>query len=311
MENKRTNYFARILILVISLFIAGIIVYNFFFADQKGQINSNIVALIAILVVVVLSESFDNFSVGQFLTVSKEKKEKDAELKKVASENMELRNQLIKVVTSINQQQTNTTIYGATDGLIKSIVVGKASEVEIQEKEVQKTENQEDNARNPLHKASPVYSLNKIEEFAINNFVKKNLDGYSVLRDAKLIPTFRGIDPVSDIQPIFDGYINTGQEEIFIEVLKNGRHAFFMKRDRYYLMLTKLYLYRSIRKINAYLVLIKINLPEDKDEILRSDKVENQFEPAISNGLLRVVEINVSSKDAKLLIDEERQRNQR
>lgn len=311
METKRTNYFTRVLIVVLSIFITGIIIYNFFFASQKGQINSNIVALIAILVVVVLSESFDNFSVGQFLSLSREKKEKDTELKRAASENIELRSQLVKVVTSVNQNQSTWNLIGASEGLIKSIVVGKASVNEVQEKELQKAEKQEDEQRASLRRTSPIYSLNKIEEFAINDFVKKNLDGYSVLRDAKLIPTFRGIDPISDIQPIFDGYINTGQEEVFIEVLKNGRHVFFMRRDRYYLMLTKLYLYRAIRKINAYLVLIIVNLPEDKDELSRSDKVENQFEPAISSGLLRVVEMNVSSKNAKLLIDEERQRNQK
>jgi len=311
METKRINYFARVLILVLSIFIAGLIVYNFFFVSQKGQINSNIVALIAILVVVVLSESFDNFSVGQFLSLSREKKEKDTELKRVASENIELRSQLIKVVTSVNQNQSTLNLFGTPEGFIKSFGVGKASADEVQEKELQKEEKQEDEERASLRRNSPTYSLNRIEEFAINDYVKKNLDGYSVLRDAKLIPTFRGIDPISDIQPIFDGYINTGQEEIFIEVLKNGRHAFFMRRDRYYLMLTKLYLYRTIRKINVYLVLIKVNLPEDKDELSRSDKVENQFEPAISSGLLRVVEINVSSKNSKLLIDEERQRNQK
>lgn len=307
METKRTNYFARVLILVLSFFIAGIIIYNLFFASQKGQINSNIVALIAILVVVVLSESFDNFSVGQFLSLSREKKEKDTELKRVASENIELRSQLIKVVTSVNQNQSTWNLIGASDGLIKSIVVGKASLDEVQEKELQKAERQEDVERPSVRRTSQTYSLNKMEEFAINDFVKKNLDGYSVLRDAKLIPTFQGIDPISDIQPIFDGYINTGQEEIFIEVLRNNRHA-FMRRDRYYLMLTKLYLYRSIKKNNAYLVLIKVNLPEDKDDIFRGSKVENQFEPAMSNGLLRIVEINVSSKDAKLLIDNEQQR---
>jgi hypothetical protein len=57
----KPNYFVRILIVILGILIVGMITYNFFLTDPRGEINTGLVTLIAILVVIVLSESFDNF----------------------------------------------------------------------------------------------------------------------------------------------------------------------------------------------------------------------------------------------------------
>ncbi len=72
-----------------------------------------------------------------------------------------------------------------------------------------------------------------------------------------------------------------------------------MLRERLYLMLSKINHYRTIKRVNAYLFLVLIIIPEDEQTVGNFEKLQREFEPAITNGLLiiREVEISVEEND--------------
>lgn len=302
--HKTPNYFVRSLVVLLCILLAGMLVYNFFLTEPLGEINTGLISLIGILVVIVLSESFDSFSVGKIVAISRENKKKETAINRLTGENDELRNQIINVVTSVSQNQSSTNIFGLPEDVMKKFIVQRASEEEIQERESEES-SVEDQAREVRRRPD----FRKIEELTLNKFLlNQNLEKFSLIKDAKLVTQFHGIDSVSNIQPIFDGYINTGEEEVFIEVRPSFTHIMIW-RERIYVMLNKIHLYRSIKKSNAYLYLVLVTIPEevtDRRTRTNSERIEEFFEPAIANGLLRITHLELTSDEAESCMREVR-----
>jgi len=307
MEKKETespNYFVRSLIVLMCVLTAGMIIYNFFFTEPRGEVNAGLITLVAILVVIVLSESFDNFSVGKIIAISRENKKKGTAINRLSGENEELRKQIINIATSVNQSQSSTNIFGFPEDGIKKFIVQRASEEELQERETE-----ESSAADQARAIRRRPDFRKIEELAMNKFLTaRKLDEYSLIKEAKLVTQFHGIDSVSNTQPIYDGYLNTGEEEVFIEVRPSFSHI-MMWRERVYVMLNKIHLYRSIKKSNAYLSLVFVNVLEEiTDRPARNDlhRIEEYFEPAIANGLLRIFYIELTKEEGESCMKEMR-----
>ena len=113
MELDRTpNYFVRTLIVLLCIGIGSLITYNFFQTEPKGQISSGLITLISFLLVLVLAESFDNFSVGKLITLNRKVEEKVKENEELERKNTELISQLISVTTNQTQSQSHTSVYG-------------------------------------------------------------------------------------------------------------------------------------------------------------------------------------------------------
>ncbi|WP_220404483.1 hypothetical protein, partial [Escherichia coli] len=112
----------------------------------------------------------------------------------------------------------------------------------------------------------------------------------------KLVTQFHGIDPISNNQPIFDGYYRSDDKEIFIE-FKANRGMHMMLRDRIYMMLSKLNHYQNAKGVNVHLDLVLLNLPEDGSTYRTNDRFMQDFEPAIVSGLLRIKEIEITKEE--------------
>lgn len=305
MTDKKTNIFVRALIVALSGFIVWIVAYSFLSLEPKGTISTGIITLIVLLVVIVLSESFDSFSVGKMLTMSREIKAKDTSINKLNSENTELRKELVNVVTSISQNQSGTNIIGFPDDLAKKMGVEKATDEEITKKRTEESEESKERTR-PVRRR---VNHQKLEELAFSHFFqKRNLTDYDLIQEAKLVTQFSGIDAVSNIQPIYDGYINAGESEIFVEV-KVARASSIMMRERVYLMLNKIYLYNKVKKANAHLNLLLVDIEGEESDSMRNqrntDRLKEFFEPSIVNGLLRIVPIELTEDEIAQVFSEE------
>ena len=66
-------------------------------------------------------------------------------------------------------------------------------------------------------------------------------------------------------------------------------------------MLSKINYYRKVKRIDAYLILILVNKPDESYKNNLSEKLLIEFEPAISNGLLRIHEIELSDEELCLV----------
>lgn len=134
MEKKESNYFVRTLIVLLCIGIGVLIAYNFFCAEPKGLISPGLITLISFLLVLVLAESFDSFSIGKLISIDKEVKKKEKENTDLERKNSELLNQLISITNTQNQTQNHTSVFGDYYSDRKKGSQGK----EIDEDQVQK-----------------------------------------------------------------------------------------------------------------------------------------------------------------------------
>lgn len=294
----KSNWFVRVLIVAFCGFLATLVVYRFFYVDPKAEISAGLLVILAFILVLVLSELFDNFSIGQLVTVSRELKRKEQEAKSLKDENSELRGHIVAISTTISQKQNSTNIVGLPANVADLLTVRKAAPEEIETKRI---EEHPSTSTSPETVARPERSFDRAraEDLAIKKFVAgNNLQAFNVIREAKLSTQFSGIDPITDTTPIFDGYLNTTDSEVFLEV-RPASYASMMFRDRLYVMLTKLYHYRTIKKANVYLALLLLDVPEyaSRPTSLYIDRLQREFGPAIASGLLRIHQTEFSAEE--------------
>ena len=103
MENKGN----KVVIIILMFFIAGLIIANFILAEPKYIITVEVIICLCLLVILSLSEMFDNLSIPKVISLSRNVKE-------VKRENANLKNTniivhlilmtLIKMMTKLNQK---------------------------------------------------------------------------------------------------------------------------------------------------------------------------------------------------------------
>jgi len=291
-ETKKTNWFVRVLIILLCFFIGGLIYFNFFCSSPPLQISGGVLMLIAFLTLLVLSEAFDNFSIAKLITLSRTVKEKENKNQELKIENAELRNQIISITTNISQKQINSTVFMA-DEIAKLLSVKPASDSEKEERKLETEEPPEEMQENRRY-----VSRFKLEEVAFQKFIEaKGFKQFHCIRNAKFESYFYQVDPINEFSPIFDGYIKTMDTEIFIEMKAKGLSMSL--RANLYIMLSKIYYYRTIKKVNAYLFLVIFLRPDEDmgNERSNFNRVLQEFQPAITNGLLQIETVKITQEE--------------
>jgi hypothetical protein len=308
METNKPNWFVRILIILLCIFIGVLIYFNFFWSFPFAQISPGLLILIAILTVLVLSEAFDNFSIVKLISLSKTVKETVNSNQDLKKENLELRNQIISISTTVSQKQINSTVF-LTDELAKMLSV---RQVDDPEKLQNRNELEQEIEQEIKLEAQPTLEVlpkryvspRLYEEVALQKFLAtEGLSHLPIINDVKFNNQFQQIDPINEFSPIFDGYINTIDSEIFIE-LKIKNRGLSQLRERLYLMLSKINYYRNVKRVNAYLYLVLILKPDEVEIESLLDKIVKEFEPAIANGLLIIREIQITKEENNIIIKE-------
>lgn len=292
---KPVNYFVRILIAGLCALLAGMILFRYFKVQPLGDITPGLLALLALLVVLVLAESFDSFSVGKLVAISREVRKKEVEVDKLEKQNASLLSQLITVSNSQSQRQSSTTVQG--DYYATAPVVQKATEAEVQEK--QTSESRAIAATATEGRTPARMNWAKAEAVAFNKLLQqRNVHPSNVITEAKL-SFLQGIDPISNVQPIFDGYLKDAGHETFIEI-RPERLISPTYRDRLYVMLSKVHHYRTAKQVEAHLdvVILKVPGEEGRNPWTAPDRFFETFEPAIATGLLKVHGIEFTEAEA-------------
>jgi hypothetical protein len=109
--DKEPNYFTRTLIVIFCVCLATMVGYNFYVMPSAILKNGSLI-LIFIILILILSESFDSFSIGKIILISRKLKEKEKEVDKLEQKNSQLLNQLISVTNTQNQKQSSKQIFG-------------------------------------------------------------------------------------------------------------------------------------------------------------------------------------------------------
>ena len=299
--SKIKSSFERFKVLIIALLILIMVIYRFFLIEPKAEINSGIITLITFLLIIVLSDTFDNFSVGEIIKLSKTIKNKDEiidkmdeEIVRIESEKNQLFSQIITLSNNISLKQNNTNILGINTDLYKNISVQKANEEEVNElknKEENEIEKEGTSKRKRIDNS-------KLEEFVLKQFfIEHNIDISKIFKGIKL-QAFQGIDPISDTSPIFDAYLNDIDKEVFYEIRSVKSYLNGMFLDKLYSMLSKIYHYKNVKKSNTYLNLILVEFPgEGINENILLNKILDIFQPALSKGLLKISIIKLEENE--------------
>lgn len=289
---KKTNWFVRILISAFCLLLVGMVLYRYLCVEPRGDITGGIVTLLCLLLVLVLSESFDSFSVGKLISISREVKKKEKEVEKLEKQNAHLLSQVISISNTHSQNQSHTNVYGDYHA---TPTVQKASATDVQEKQSSDAVNAV--PQNELPRATTDWR--KAEAIALAKYLQqRSLHPSNAILEAKLVSQFQGIDPISSMQPVFDAYIKEADHETFVE-MRPATYTPMMFRDRLYVMLSKINHYRTAKRVEAHLDLVLMKVPGEEARTPNSfNRLLESFEPAIASGLLKINEIEFTAEEA-------------
>ena len=295
---RKANYFVRSLITLLCILLSSMILFRYVRVEPVGEITAGILAILGLLVVLVLAESFDSFSVGKLISISREAKKKENEIEKLEKQNASLLSQLITISNSQSQKQNSTTVQG--DYYASPPVVQRATRAEVEEKQEADSRVLSSTAVEQGAPARARMNWLKAEKVALAKFLSEiGIHSSNVITDAKLSLQFDGIDPISNIQPIFDGYIKGTSHETFVDI-RPERLINPTYRDRLYMMLSKINYYKVTKKIDAHLDVILVKIPGEEGRQIfgGSERFFQLFEPAIVSGLLRIHEIQFTEEEA-------------
>ncbi|MDF3840062.1 hypothetical protein P3W85_45145 [Cupriavidus basilensis] len=291
-ERKKPNWFVRILIIAFCILLASMIAYRYITIEPKAEISGGLITLLFLLLILVLAESFDNFSVGKLISISREVKKKERDVEKLEKQNTHLLSQLISLSNTQSQNQNHTNVYGDYHA---TPTVQKASETDVQEKQSSDAAS----AATPNGTSRVATNWRRAEELALTKYLQqRSLHRSNVIVEAKLVSQFQGIDPISSMQPVFDAYIKLSEHETFVE-MRPAKLSLTFFRDRLYVMLSKINHYRTAKRVEAHLDLVLMKLPGEEPRAPNDfARMLESFEPAIASGLLKIHEIEFTADEA-------------
>lgn len=308
METRPNNY-VRALIVFLGVSILVMAYLSFFLYKPEYKITSGIITLFLIVVVLVLSESFNSLSLGKVLKLSREVERKEKENSAAKAENKELRQELFKLVSNVQQSQVNNTFNTPPEAFLKALGVVKSDSNDDEESSFEDKPEQNElqndfsgsvskdreqaRYRSYLRRHAVSAGLNKFVSkvpFVESNFVER----------VEFSSAFHAIDPIMDRRVVFDGYMKQGESEIFL-CARHKDAGGFIFFDRLYIMLSKINLYRKAKNSDAELLLLLVQTDwiENDRKSNYHDRLLEYFQPAIKNGILRVEYIEISEEEAK------------
>lgn len=320
MDNNKPNTFVRALTFGLVLALCSMSFFNFFWRDPPFEISAGLLALLALIVLLSLSEIFDKLQFGTILSLQRKVSEAKESNGLLREDNRELRAQVMTLVSNIQQSQVNNTFNAPPEAWAKLLGVVPAKEpsdkesVESQLPEptgsrMELAANQSEIVgQSEPSEARRQSTRDKFERYRVAEAIaiRKYFDSIPIPQSERMInvefsSSFQGIDPVMDRRIVFDGYVKVDGRERFIEAVR-AQSPSMMFADRIYVMLTKIWLYRQAKKIQAELVLMLVDIEDVESDGRRfnSNRLLEYFQPAIANDLLRVESVTILAAEIDL-----------
>jgi hypothetical protein len=321
----------RVMLVACAIFVSALTVAAFVSSDYK--LSTYTIILVALLLVLCLSETFDHFHVGKILAISRQVTELETSNKTLSQENAQLHERVLKMyqVISTTSQSTSSaathnSIVVHTTPKVESATaeeVAQKKEEEVAATEAQalplasqqttsieatQTEAERDEFAERHRKRNEIRRLTpELERLAIKRFIEsRQIPASEVFEQVKISGVIGtplpDADPIIDRPMIYDAYIRRPMSETFVEVLiDQGSNPMLI--DRLYLRIAKVLFYRQQRNIEADLVLLII-VPPPALLLARRlfdrplfENVTRYFQPAVRNRLLSVERIQLTEDD--------------
>lgn len=319
-EKTRAN--SKILMAILLVIMTGIVLVSFFVSEPRFTISNGVIYLLGLMIFVIFFDSIEDFSIANIITLKKEVKEKKEEVNKLSSENTELRTQLTSIVTaSIHNQNLNNVVLGFGDSFLKYARVEQVPEPDSSGNNATEPseETEPSNIGNNGMTGQPVSGFMRsqffrhTEQIMINKYaVLKEVPFESVQQNVRFANYLDAKDPIMEHRAIFDGYIKRPLEEVFIETTytTQGVNSYY----RWYYMISLILQYAKTNKKSAKLVLLTPKLPDSvlaqlsNVGVVRNvdreiERVRNNFQPAIQNGFLEIVPIELTEDECAAILE--------
>lgn len=295
-EVKKCSKGQIIALVLTSLLITGLIIGAFLFSAQnKFIISSPIITLVCLLIILVLSNSFDNFSIGKIFSMSREVKESKEKIKVLEKEKNEILLKLINL--NFQSQNSSVTVNTGSNDSNTSLVVENLDkdEKERKEKEEDIKENLENISRKRLN-------TDKFESLILNKYYGISKNDSVLMREVKVVDKFQDIDSISNKPVYFDAYLKENDYETFIAIRKNDLSSMIF-HDKLYVQLNKILMYRKNNEVNAQLLLL-LAKEKNPDETRYQGIYHRFFDPAIRCGILKIVDIEYTKEEYESCLEE-------
>ncbi len=285
-EQKNLSKGSIIALSLTALLLVGLIICSFLFSPQKFIISSSIIILVCLLIILVLSNSFDKFSILKILSISREANENKEKIKILEKEKSEI---LLKLLNLNFQSQSSSTNISINQPDKNKIMVENLNSEEIAQKA---KENEDD-----VSKGQKDYK--RLDTGKFENMILKKYFGLSknnsILHEVKVVDQFQDVDSISNKPVYFDAYLKEDNDEIFIDIRK-GRMSSIISHDKIYVQLNKILAYRKIKNSNTKLLVLIARQKDSKNDKYDYN-IDRFFEPAKKIGLLNLVDVEYDEKE--------------
>lgn len=329
------SMFIRILTSALMLFISSFVVVDFLFAKPRFTITTEIIFCFLILTLLCLYDKFDNFTIGKLFSMKKEVKKTNLENQRLKDEHFKLVNSLVSINSNNNQSHVYNMMASAwPDGHTSVDTAGNSEEIDVSnvaeagdainpvsavDRENEEKTMADGRCESDEKTAKGRLTLTKYfrisEKLLIDQYVKNN-NIQGKLEYQLRVFNNENFDDIVKRDIRFDAYINTGDENIFIET---SAIEPFIFSDKLYSMLTFVKKYEEITKVKSKLVFLLPNYDKEFEDFYfdvrrraniderikrRVKDIKEKYSPAIYNKLLEVEIIDISKHKLDQMLEE-------
>lgn len=265
-NSKRRNKGSVISISLVALLIIGIIFCSFILSDNQFVITKSIITLLCLLVVLVLSNSFEHIHFGKWFELSNQIKEGNEKITQLKESSEALFTKILNMNFQNMQAGTINYYLKETDPIKQQ-----------QEQEEEQRINESDSSNKRLDiKAFQTLILDKYFGTGLKDKLQKNMS---------LVESSQNLDQISNREVSFNALLEDNNQLLFIDVMKGQTYGFYY--DRIYVKLNKILCYkRATKKEAQFLLLIPKEMNAEKE--YRDSFFVKNYAPAIQNNLLRI-----------------------
>ena len=290
---KNSNIYHRIIIGLIMLVIVTVIFLNFII-KEKFDITWEIIICFALIIVLGLSEMFDNLSIPKLISLSKNQEKLEKENKDLKDANLKIINQLMNIKMNSNIYVNPISKEGSDN--IKDLDKAIKEDVEIKETSV--TQKIDSKKERDSYKERIRYREN-LEMFLLKKVLKdKSNIQYNVVLTNNTISE----STIMKNEARFDACVYENNENHFYEIITSRILLSF--NDKLYSLLLMIDSYRQYTHIPSKLILVIPKMDSELEKVLYEintdsaiKRVMKRFEPAINNKLLEIKVVDITKKE--------------
>lgn len=329
MKEKNSNGNSKVIIWLLMLFIMIVVSIQFCCSTSMYIITPEIIICLALLVLLCLSDSFDNLSIPKLISMSKKVEEVKTENNALKEANMKLISQIVSFNSTNNQNIYLPYSYNTVGSTNIEAVANNKETVEVTEEII-------DNEKTTTPEGSPtgdqtIKSVfekrrvtiserrkydNALRIYLLKRVLQDDIENSNLQYNVKLIGN-NFENNVMKTEVSFDALKVDGRNRVFYEIKTLPFLSSYTYRLHYALSVIEKYKESN----NSPVAKLCLIIPQIDDELCKYfhgfpgryeffyDEIVNLFEPAISNGLLEIIRISVTKDELDNYIKENNMSN--